>query len=207
MKTISQNQLLEIIRDSKGALIVGLLTLTDAKARKTNNPFGQIFKQVRSVGFVGADYQKAVERESGRQLTNSNDFQSESLPWGEWLILNKVIIHKGEFYLRTQTTPNQRRKQAAKVLNYRDAGGKFLSFESIKNFLPPVYESAKQQDEAGLDKTVWVRTYKFSSIQKIRINGQTFLLEHPEKTTEIKNKLKSVNNKITKTIEKQNNFK
>lgn len=155
--------------------IVGLLALTDSRARKTGNPYGTIYKQVRAVGFVGADYELAVNREAIRQ-EQSATFQGESLPWGQWLIPHKVIQHNGKLYLRTQTTPGNRQRQAAKVICYRDTNGKFLARDDVKPFLPVVRESAKQQNETGIDKTVWVRTYAFDSIQKIRIAGTTYKL-------------------------------
>ncbi len=174
MKKLSYSKLIQFLKDSKGVLIVGILALCDSNARKTGNPYGKIFKQIRAVGFVGVNYGKAVEREQVRQ-EKEIDFVPDALPWGEWIVNHKLIGHNGEFYLRTQTTPGQRRTQAAKVICYRDANGKFLSRDDVKPFLPVAKESAKQQDK-GLAETVWVRTYKFSSIQRIRINGETYLL-------------------------------
>jgi hypothetical protein len=174
MKTINHAELIEIIKKSQGALIVGIQALTDAKAKKTNNPFGQIFKQFRTVGFVGADYELAVLNEGFRQ-NKEIDFNAGKLPWGVWHLLHKVIVHKGDYYLRTQSTPGQRRMQPARILNYRNAQGEFLSYDEIKDLLPEQKESIKQQ-MAGLNKTIWVRTYKFDSIQKIRIAGQTYKL-------------------------------
>lgn len=172
MKTITHNQLFEMVRDSKGVLIVGIRALTNARTKKTNNPFGEIYKEVSAVGFVGAGYEKAVINEGARQGERV-EWEPESLPWGEWEIINKVINHKGERYLRTQSTPGQRRRQPAKVLAYRNASGHILNKELIKQFLPATRESAKQQD-AGLVETVFIRTYSFNSIKKIRINGETF---------------------------------
>ena len=172
---INHSQLIEILNLSKGALIVGILAHTDAKAKKTNNPYGCITKIVRAVGFVGADYQKAVIREGDRQNAIPTQFTAESLSWGEWLIPNKVITHKGNFYLRTQSTPGQRNRQPAKVLNYRAENGQYVKHEDIKQFLPVVKESAKQQF-AGLNETIFVRTYAFDSIKKIRIIGFTLEL-------------------------------
>ena len=179
MQTINHKQLYDLIADTKGAAIVGILALTDAKAKKTGNPFPEklVFKMVRAVAFVGANYQSAVEREQGRQ-GESGEFIAESLPWGQWAIDNKVIKHKGEFYLRTQSTPGQRRAQAARLLGYFDLGGDELTREQVAPFLPAVYESAKQQGEAGLSNTVWVRAYKFSSLLRIRINGQTYRVKN-----------------------------
>jgi hypothetical protein len=176
VQKISHKELVEKLSKAQGAVIVGLLALTDARALKTGNPFGKIFKQFRSVGFCGANYQTAVEREANRQGSNAKEFESEKLPWGSWLIPHKIISHKNELYLRTQTTPGNRRKQPVRMLAYRDDTGKFLSREEVKPFLPKATESAKQQDEAGLSETIWVRTYKLNSIQKIRIFGKTFEL-------------------------------
>ncbi len=175
MKTLNHIGLFNIIAVSRGVLIVGIRALTNAKAKKTGNPFGDIFKDISAVGFVGVNYASAVEREGARQ-GEKVEFDADPLPWGVWALPNKVIEHKGGYYLRTQSTPGQRRKQAAKVLAYRNASGHILDREKVKPFLPAVYESAKQQSE-GLTETVWVRTYAFDSIKKIRIAGVTYKLE------------------------------
>jgi hypothetical protein len=174
MKTITHKQLVEKLQNSKGAVIVGIEALTDAKPLKTGNPFDGINKQVRAVGFVGANYAKAVQREGERQgAEGAAEFVAESRPWGEWVVPSKVATHKGEFYLRTQSTPGQRERQPARLLAYRDNAGKFLSPDEVKPFLPKRAESAKQAS-AGLAEKVNVREYKFSSLLKVRIGGETF---------------------------------
>lgn len=185
MKSLDYNKLIKMLEAKKGTAIVGIQALTDAKAKKTGNPFGVIYKQIRAVGFVGANYEQSVNREALRQGGKA-EFDAESLPWGKWLVPNKVIEHKGEFYLRTQTTPGIRRNCPAKVICFRNEKGNFLNKNEVKPFLPVARESNKQQEETGIDKTVWVRTYKFSSIQKIRVNGETFELVN--KTPEIPKK-------------------
>ena len=174
MKNISHSQLLDIVKNSRGTLIAGIEALTDAKARKTGNPFGTVFKHSRSVGFIGVNYENAVNREGVRQGVEAN-FEADSLPWGEWLIPNKIISHKGELYLRTQSTPGQRMRQRAKILSYRNEVGAKLAREEVSPFLPPKVMSAKQA-RAGLADEVSVRVFKFSSIQKIRVKGETFNL-------------------------------
>jgi hypothetical protein len=180
-----------MLQGIKGMAIVGIEALTDARANKfarvsdedkakgikrgTPNPFGTIHKLVRTTGFVGVDYEASVNREASRQGGTAS-FDADPLPWGEWLIPSKVITHKGNLYLRTQTTPGTRRKVACKVLSYRGENGQFLSREQVKPYLPEAKESNKQQEETGITETVWVRTYAFNSIQKIRINSQTYKL-------------------------------
>ena len=173
MKTINHAELLELVKRQNGAKPIGFTALTDAKARKTGNPFGKILKHVRAVGFVGADYQGAVQREASRQGADGSEFKADSLTWGNWLVRNKVIEHKDGLYLRTQTTPGQRKRQPARLLAYRGDDGKFLSPDAVKPFLPPASDSAKQS-AIGLDEKVMVRTYSFSSLQKVRIGGRTY---------------------------------
>lgn len=181
MKKLTHSAFLAILSSHAGASIVGIEALTDAKALKTNNPFPNrtILKSVRAVGFVGADYGAAVIRQGERVGADASSFVADSLPWGEWHMAGKVISHKGEFYLRTQSTPGQRARQAAKLLGYRDTAGRFLAHHEVKPFLPVVSVSRKQA-AVGVGETtkeqVMVRTYKFASIRKVRVNGQTFQL-------------------------------
>ena len=174
MKKLTHSQFAQRLADTKGVALVGMSTLTDAKARKTGNPFGPIFKQCRGVGLVGADYQASVNREGNRQGVDAN-FESEKLPWGEWMIQGKVIRHNGQLYLRTQSSPGQRRKSPVRIIAYRNASGQFLPSDKVKPFIPESRESDKQQ-KSGLEKTVWVRTWGFNSIKKIRFAGQTYEL-------------------------------
>lgn len=175
MKSLTHSQFVKIIESTQGAAIVGIEAITDAKPLKTGNPFDGINKHVRAVGFVGANYGEAVKREGTRQGVDASEFVADSRPWGEWLVPHKVATHKGELYLRTQSTPGQRNRQPARLLAYRDNNGKFLSRDEVKPFLPKKTESAKQA-AAGLVGKVDVREYKFSSIRKVRVNGQTFAL-------------------------------
>lgn len=177
MKTIKYQELIALLQGQAGAMPVGIVATTDAKARKTGNPHGTITKTVRASGFVGADYETSVQNQTLRAGMKQPDFQADSLPWGEWLVPQKVISHKGKLYLRTQTTSGQRRTVAARVLCYRGENGQFISPDEAKKFLPPVRESAKQAD-AGLEgakSQVWVRTYAFDSLERIRVNGRTYV--------------------------------
>lgn len=182
MKKLTYSQFIEILAARKGAAIVGIEALTDAKALKTGNPFPEktVLKHVRAVGFVGANYGASVRREGERQgAEDAASFEAMPLPWGAWYIPHKVIEHKGAFYLRTQSTPGQRNRQPARLLSYRDTHGQFLAREAVKPFLPAPSASARQAAHGIGDdarEQVAVRTYRFDSIKKIRVNGETFRL-------------------------------
>lgn len=176
MQTITQSKLIQVLVSRAGTTFVGIDSLTDARAKKTGNPFPEktILKQSRFVGTIGADYGSAVNRELVKQGA-AGEFEAQALPWGEWEHAGKVIIHKGERYLRTQTIGKQRKARPA-VVKYRDVSGKFLSRAEVAPFLPAVSNSARQE-ESGLTETevqVQPRTFKLSSLLRVRLNGRTF---------------------------------
>lgn len=176
MKKITHAELLSLICSKKGSYPIGIESITDTRAKKTGNPYGKIFKHSRSVGFVGVNYEASVNREAERQGENQT-FEAEPLSWGQWKYYGKVIEHKGEYYLRVQTTPGQRDRQQTNVINYLSDTGEKLDKNLIKPFLPPVRESNKQQEETGINRTIFVKNFSFKSIKKIRLGGKTYLLE------------------------------
>jgi hypothetical protein len=176
MKTITPAELVEKIKAINGNVFVTLETITDAKAKKTGNPFGTILKQSIAHVAIGHNYQNAVNAQGKREENeNAGEFVAQPLPWGEWLVPNRLIGHKGEIYVRTQTNPSVRFGRPAKV-QYRDTEGKFLSREAVKPHLPVKAESARQA-AFGNEGKIEVRTLKLSSIRRIRIAGETLTVK------------------------------
>ena len=179
MKTMNHAELVTMLAGTKGATFVGLLTSTDARLLKTGNPLSlPVTKHTLLVATIGADYQAAVNREAGRQDSQAT-FESGQLPKGRnWLVAGKVLVSDDgiKHYLRTEYTPGQRKQKQAKVLCYTDANGQQVSRETVSKFAPGVSESKKQQQQTGIEQTVQVRDYLFTSINRIRIAGHTYKL-------------------------------
>lgn len=179
MKKITYSKLVEHLRAVRGMAIVGLETATDARLLKTDNPFElPVFKHSRLVAHVGADYGLAVNNEALRQ-DGSPAFEAGALPKGRnWFVPGKVLISddRSKLYLRTQSTPGKRARQANRILGFTDANGTPVSREIVAKFTPIKKESAKQQDATGIVKTIHVNDYLFTSIRKIRIAGNTYQL-------------------------------
>lgn len=173
LETITHSQLRDKLAGIKGTTFVGVLSRTDAKARKTGNPFGPIMKRARFAATVGASYGGAVNR-NGNGVA---EFKPQPLPWGEWDTPNKVISHKGKLYLRTQTTARQR-KFVKPVVAFETEAGAPLSYSEVKPFLPEK-RATKTQAKVGLETAesqVQARTFAFDSIYRVRIGGRTFRL-------------------------------
>ena len=82
------------------------LTIVKTDLVKKSCPIANITERVQySHIAIGTSYENAVNNRNER--TNGNrDFVAEPLAWGEWYIPNKVISHKGSFYLRYYTNRN-----------------------------------------------------------------------------------------------------
>lgn len=167
MKQLTHNQFKNLLSARKGALILGIVANTDAKALKTGNPHAEIRKVTRQTVVTGADYQKAVEKQGGE------GFKAEGRTYGETVVDRKVILGpKGDFQLVT-VARNPRKPQSVVFL----ADGQPKTYDDVKGFLPKKKESVKQA-AAGVvgKKQVMVRNFSFDSIEQVRVNGEIFKL-------------------------------
>ena len=160
---LSHGDFLSLLRTKMGTLIIGLQTVTAPEVKK-GGP-SEVLKISKGKIVVGASYQSAVRAQGG------GTFESASLPWGEWLISKKVIIHKGELYLAHV------RRNSPPLKSYFTSQGETIAKADVAPFLRKVYEN-KRQAEAGVTgkKQVDFKPIKFSSIKTIKYKGRTFEL-------------------------------
>ena len=166
MQTITQNQFVEMLLTRKGANIIGLVTETEPKARKTGNPFKEIKKLVHRTVVTGAKYKEAVLKQG------ATSFDADPLPYGKFLVENKIILHEGELQLRTV------RRNAPKpvTVKYVADGDEIAKEVAIKYLIKP--NPSTKQEKVGVTgkKQVKVRNYKLSNIKEIRMNGEIYKL-------------------------------
>jgi hypothetical protein len=91
-------------------------------------------------------------------------------------MVNKVLEHKGKYYLRTYLMRNNPHLEVVYLLD-----GKPVSeneYEFIKGFLKPS-STSNRQSQHGLDDELQVkpRTFSFESIKEITINHTKIVLE------------------------------
>lgn len=166
MKTITQNQFVEMLSKRKGATILGLFTETEPKSRKTGNPYKEIKKIVHQTVVTGARYREAILKQG------AETFEADPLPYGEYVIENKIILHGGELQLRTVF------RNAPKPVKVRYiADGEEIAKDVASKYLINSKPSAKQE-KVGVTgkKQVKVRNYKLSNIKQIRMNGEIYEL-------------------------------
>lgn len=164
---MTHTQLIQRLSKRNGAVILGIVAETDARLKKTGNPFPNATKLVHKTVVTGASYQSAVEKQG------AVGFKSAELPYGTHLIKNKVIANdKGEFQLRV-VARNPRKPISTVYMN----GSEEIPKTIVNQFMPE-YKGSKKQAESGVKgkKQVMVQNYSFKNIKEIHIDGQKFKL-------------------------------
>lgn len=128
----------------------------------------------------GVQYNANYENAVNNRLPDGTDgkgerFVAESLPWGEWLVPNKLITHKGATYLRLYRT----KATTSSVRYYLDGAlvEDAATMDSIKSAFRPESESNRQAT-AGIDKADQVKpfTLNAASIVRATMNGVTYTI-------------------------------
>lgn len=90
--------LIDEIRNLVGCKIANIETLTEVKLPKKSG-LQCVTKFAEGEVQLNYSYSNAVNNRLEKQ-GDDRSFTSKPLPWGNWFIPNKVIEHKGNYYLR-----------------------------------------------------------------------------------------------------------
>jgi hypothetical protein len=139
-----------------------------------------VTKLVRTDVQINFEYENAVNNRLEKQ-GDERIFEAESLPWGEWEIVNKVITHKGNRYLRYYVPANADIKSVwfvdGKVATAEEFG-KIIAYLQSKN------KTSKRQADAGLvENQVVAKAIKFSNILRLAVDGTEWERECEWETT------------------------
>jgi hypothetical protein len=169
MKKITHEMLKDRLLAQKSATFVSIETVTEAQKSKAKA--AQVVLKTSYInGIVRFDYSKSVSNQEKREGFEGETFKAQPRKWGVRLEDGKVncpvVEHKGEFYMtilpQKVVTPPQFFTE-----------GKEVTKEEIAHLLPAP-RPASTQDH--LEKKVIPRDYKFKSIRRITIGGETFEL-------------------------------
>jgi len=135
---------------------------------------GEVYRTYKEYGNFNFSYENAVNNQRVRE-GNTNHFTSAPLPWGEWVagMENKVITHKGDFYLRYYVGMNANSK-ADKDVIYHYVDGTELTDEEIEmldGFMPPPKPKSNTQE---IVKEVEPRVVKMNGINALTVKGVTY---------------------------------
>ena len=167
LQQISISELVELLKNFSGYSFAGLQTYTDARAKKTGNPFPEktIIKESQLLVNVGFHYSNSLVNQAKRENV-STDFNVQSRVWGERIIGTPLVEHKGNFYLEAK---------CEKVYFSRlvDIHGNEILREDALPFLPVRKESSTQD---RLEKKIILRDFRLDSIKKFAFDGKIYLV-------------------------------
>lgn len=171
---LTHEQFVAHLASTKGCQFISLWTITEPEMYLKNNPFrGRVQKVSANQMQFNYDYERAVNNRLEKAGCEAN-FSAESLPWGEWLIPNKVISHKDTLYLRTYNV------KGAKPRSFYFLDGHIASAEEYAEFsqyFKPCKPTSNRQTEAGLvENQVKPKNYKFGSILRISMGRNIITL-------------------------------
>ena len=157
----------------RGTVIVSFHSTTDARLKKTGNPFGDCTKQSHVNGILGYIYENSVnnqrEREAKANGTEAEKFVAQPRKWG--VRLNRAfVLHNGHLYITVKV------ERSLEPPRYFDEKGNELSKEQVEPFLPKQYKSTTQD----LEKEVITRDYGMNSFDSIKVNGIDYLILHEQ---------------------------
>lgn len=165
---MTNEQILSVLSTIKVGTFCEVHSLTEPKMRKTNNPFNGMKVQKLTIQTLqwGYNYENGVNN----RLNGGTTFVAEPLKWGEWLIPNKVITHKGNLYGRFYKVDNA---MASTKTTYLIDG--IIATEEqetiIKSFLIAPSQSNRQAEVGLTTNQVKPRDFAFSSILGIKTAG------------------------------------
>ena len=157
-----------------------LITLTEPKMNKRNNPYyGRVTKKSVITGVrTGVSYSNCVDASLGRNKID--DHITTEKPFGKsWVVVNKILVSdkdSNQFYLRTSWDKSTKVQSSALYLDGQEVTDTDI-LADIKSFMPKPSES-KKQATLGLtgQEQISIKDYKFESIQEIKCGDKVWKL-------------------------------
>lgn len=184
---ISQAALVDLLAGAN-TQPVSLVTRTSPRMRKRHNPFSYVVCVTERLGMIGANYERAVNRQRWREqqpTTRDGDvepFKAQSL-WrgaGEHVPNNRHLVrHKktGKLYLIFFPRTNRKGEIIPDRKRYHNAVTMAeIPVDRLRPFLYPPARSVKQ----GTDKPIHWRLIGLDSLIAIKMAGVTYHIARPE---------------------------
>ena len=163
--------LFEIVSDIKGAKIASIRYVKEEKVPKKYGLIGVVQKDVQMQVQLNWGYENVVNTRLEKQ-GDERVFKAQSLRWGAWFEgqVNKIILHKGELYLRAYTMNSNTKKVVEYFVDGVPATAEQIAI--IKEYEQSKNKVSATQSESGLtENQVKPMAIKFANIVELRVNG------------------------------------
>jgi hypothetical protein len=163
--TITQSELLELLKNVKGNTFATITSRTEP-AQKKESPFKHSLEKLSRVNIcLGFHYSNSVRNQEIREGMEG-DFQAKPRKWGQRIAGTPLVEHKGKFYLEAKIE----RSMGQLYLN----NNKIINKNEINPFLKELTKPATQEH---LEKIVILRDYSLENIKRIRIGKNVYNIQ------------------------------
>jgi hypothetical protein len=168
-KTVSVNQLREILARVSSACPIGFSAFVSARCRKTGNPFADVAKLSRVSAFTGINWEASVNRQLDRE-GKAETFEASARSWGV-RVSPALVENKGQFYLVAKVERTAKPVYLAK----RQAGLPWspVSKAAIAAFLPVAKPAS-----TGTEKELVYRNYALANLTRVAVGGEVYRVRH-----------------------------
>lgn len=174
MKQVTAQQFAEILLAKSlrpgMATFVHIKTLTDARLRKTGNPFPNVAKLTEMTVILNTEYASGVKNQLKREDKDAATYVPgvNTMPLEFGPNNNFIGSFKGKFAIQYRPFDNSR--PTVQYLNE----GKLIAKEVIEPFLPKKNEKPNEEGRQGTEKEImWRKTY-VENILEMTIDGETY---------------------------------
>lgn len=170
-------QLRDVILGLTHAMPIGIVTTTDPKMLKTNNPFyGRVVKLNEANVFVGSNYEAAVNRQREREGKEA-DFQAGQRGFAAVPVIvdgkrTPLLSYTRKDGVRCEYLEVHFRGHLKTVSKFILDGTREIARSVIAEFLPAPRPSNTQQ----LETEITVRTFAIENIVELRANGVDYVV-------------------------------
>jgi hypothetical protein len=138
--------------------------LTDARAKKTGNPYGKILKKTKLLANIGFHYKNSLNNQAKRE-GKEIDFDIKPRRWGVRMENTPLVKHNDKYYLEYKA-------ENVQSVEYYTEQGEELTKEQVQEFLPKKSTSSTQRE---LTKKIILRDVAIENILSLRISQKVFL--------------------------------
>jgi hypothetical protein len=168
VRKITRQRLINMFAAMRGAKMCTIITNTEPRMRKTNNPYaGLVTKRCRMNITVGFIYTNSVNKARGKE-GNDQPFVASERKWGQKVPGTPFVMHNGAMYVEAK--PNAGKPQ---VEYFHKVSGEVILKETLSQWLQEPSSNAEHQGVSEENEVI-VRTYSINNITDLIYGGKHY---------------------------------
>lgn len=165
--------LYDLLKEIKGCQFAHVVLKTKVRVPKKLG-LGDVEKVFDGNVQLNYSYENAVNNRLEKNGLDG-DFNSLSLPWGEWDIPNKIVTHNSKYYMRyylVKSGDASKKPKVRFIVNGRDATDAEVNI--IKIYDNKSY-SSRQAAKGLTENQVSARVVEFCNVVEVSVGGKKYI--------------------------------